>query len=183
MTELLFIGKIIYNWRKSYMAAKLNYHYLPFRILSTGDLWILLNLILSIVISVPAINQYSHGTHITVAHSMGATIGINTMLLLGSIFYIVDKTAPELLQKKKTYFAFSLRLFNVSLMVFWGSLLISGIIKSIDTQRKDSFAQIMTHLQPYFKIFTGSGVFVLLGLFLMLIPLIKLFSKSISTEN
>lgn len=183
MTELLFIGKIIYTWRQSYLAAKLNYHYLPFRILSTGDLWVLLNLILSIAISVPAINRYTHGTHITVAHAMGATIGINTMLLLGSLFFIADKIAPEILKKRKNYFSFSMRLLNVSLMVFWMSLLVSGLIKSIDMQRKDAFAVIMQNLQPYFKIFTFSGILVLLGLFLILVPLLNLFSVNMDSEK
>jgi nitric oxide reductase subunit B len=183
MTELLFIGKIIFTWRQSYLAAKMNYHYLPFRILSTGDLWVLLNLILAVSISIPAINRYTHGTHITVAHAMGTTIGINTMLLLGSIFFIVDQINPGTLKKLKKYFSFSMRLLNVSLMVFWVSLLISGVIKSMDVQRKDAFAVIMQDLQPYFKIFTGSGILVMLGLFLILIPLVKLFSKEIpSTE-
>lgn len=31
--------------------------------------------------SIPAINLFTHGTHITVAHAMGSTIGINTMIL------------------------------------------------------------------------------------------------------
>ena len=50
----------------------------------------MLNLVLSISISIPAINFYTHGTHITVAHAMGSTIGINTLLLLASITLIVD---------------------------------------------------------------------------------------------
>ncbi len=169
----------MYTWRQSYLADKLNYQYLPFRILSTGDRWILLNLILSIAISVPAINRYTHGTHITVAHAMGATIGINTMLLMGSIFYIADELNPGLLVRLKKYFSFSMRLLNVSLMVFWVSLLASGMIKSMDMQRKDSFAVMMQNLQPWFKVFTGSGILVLLGLFLMLTPLAKLFSGNI----
>ena len=183
MTELLFIGRIIYSWRKSYIAAKLNYHYLPFRILSTGDLWVLLNLILSIAISVPTINRYTHGTHITVAHAMGATIGINTMLLLGSLFFMVDQIAPKILKKLKNYFSFSIRLLNISLMIFWMSLLISGLIKSIDIQRKDAFAVMMQNLQPYFKIFTFSGILVMLGLFLILVPLLKVFSTEISSRK
>ena len=39
-----------------------------------ADIWIFLTLVLAIAMSIPAINVYTHGTHITVAHTMGATM-------------------------------------------------------------------------------------------------------------
>jgi len=95
MTELLILAHLILQWRKTMSEARKNYHRMPFRLLSYADAWILLNLTLAIIISVPAWNYYTHGTHITVAHAMGATIGINTMLLLASVFYIIKKERPE----------------------------------------------------------------------------------------
>ena len=91
MTELLILGYIIMQWRKTMSQARKNYHIIPYRLLSFADGWILLNLILAIIISVPAWNNYTHGTHITVAHAMGATIGINTMLLFASVYYIIQQ--------------------------------------------------------------------------------------------
>lgn len=179
MTELLILGKILYNFRKTYVAAKLKYHHLPFRLLSFSDGWIFLNLVLAILISVPAINLYTHGTHITVAHAMGATIGINTMLLLGSIFFILDEMNEALMEKFKKYFGFSILLLNISLVIFWLSLIASGVAKSIGMQQNNLFAVIMNDLQPYFKIFTASGIVVMLALFMILIPVLKTFIKNI----
>ena len=179
MTELLILGKIIYNFRKSYIEAKLKFHHLPFRLLSFSDGWIFLNLLLAITISIPAINLYTHGTHITVAHAMGATIGINTMLLLGSVFFILDELNESWMEKLKKYFGFSIVLLNISLIIFWISLIGSGIAKSVDMQQKNFFAVIMDHLQPYFRVFTFSGIAVMLALFLTIIPIFKTFSKFI----
>ncbi len=183
MTELLIIGKIIYNFRKSYIEAKLKYHHLPFRLLSFADGWIFLNLVLSIIISVPAINLYTHGTHITVAHAMGATIGINTMLLLGSVFFILDEMNETMMERFKKYFGFAIVLLNISLLIFWASLIGSGIAKSMDMQEKNFFAVIMDHLKPYFTVFTGSGILVMIALFLILIPIFKTFIHFISTTK
>lgn len=183
MTELLILGKIIYNFRKSYIEAKLKFHHLPFRLLSFSDGWIFLNLLLAITISIPAINLYTHGTHITVAHAMGATIGINTMLLLGSVFFILDELNESLMEKLKKYFGFSIVLLNISLIIFWISLIGSGIAKSVDMQQKNFFAVIMDHLQPYFRVFTFSGIAVMLALFLTIIPIFKTFSKFILSKE
>jgi nitric oxide reductase subunit B len=41
-------------------------------------------MILAIIISLPALNLITPGTHVTVGHAMGTTIGINGMILLNS---------------------------------------------------------------------------------------------------
>lgn len=178
MTELLFIGKIIYTWRQTYIAAKLNFHYPPYKMFSAGDLWVFLNLILAIIISVPAINLYSHGTHITVAHAMGTTIGINTNLVLGCLLFIAYQRAPVLAARFKNIFAAGMALLNISLLVFWAALLWSGVTRSIDVQNSVPFANMMQHLQPGFILFTSAGVFVLAGLFMILLPLMFIFYRS-----
>ena len=183
MTELLILGKIIYNFRRSYIEAKNKYHHLPFRFLSFADGWILLNLILAILISVPAINLYTHGTHITVAHAMGATIGINTMLLLGCIFFIIDEINPEIIDKLKKYFGSVIVILNICLLVFWITLIASGIAKSIDMQQHNFFAVMMEHLQPYFKVFATSGILVMAGLFMILIPVFRIFYTSLRSAK
>lgn len=71
MTELFILGRIIFNWRASASAAKMNFHKTAYRFLVAADAWIFLTLLLAIIMSVPGINLYTHGTHITVAHTMG----------------------------------------------------------------------------------------------------------------
>jgi nitric oxide reductase subunit B len=177
MTELLFIGKIIYTWRQTYIAARLNYSLIPYRLFTAGDFWVFLNLILAIIISVPAVNLYTHGTHITVAHAMGTTIGINTNLLLGCLLFVAFDRSPEFANRYKKYFMVGIPLLNMSLLVFWAALLICGVIKSSDTLNSVPFATMMTHLQPWFVMFTGAGVCIMISLFLILFPLIRIFLK------
>lgn len=86
MTEWVFFVKIIYNWKKSVNEAQKHYHYFPYRFLMAADIWVFLNLGQAILMSIPAINLYTHGTHVTVAHAMGTTIGINSMILFAACF-------------------------------------------------------------------------------------------------
>lgn len=49
-------------------------------------------LLYSIVISVPNLNSIVHGTHVIVAHAMGTTIGIDTLVLLGTGCWLIGET-------------------------------------------------------------------------------------------
>ena len=61
---------------------------LAYKFLISTDIWIFVNLFMALLISIPYINFFTHGTHITVAHSMGTTIGINTSILLSSMMFL-----------------------------------------------------------------------------------------------
>ncbi|RLD28443.1 MAG: hypothetical protein DRI75_06570 [Bacteroidetes bacterium] len=129
MTEWVVLIHIIYCWKKSLNKEEKQSYCMAYKFLITADFWIFLNLILAILFSIPAINFFTHGTHITVAHSMGTTIGINSTILLASVFFIVSKINPDFninqFLIKKGHF-----LFKVSLFFFWCSLLLAGIKKS-----------------------------------------------------
>ncbi len=172
MTELLILGNIIWQWRKTVSVAVRNYDRLPFRLLSYADAWIFLNLTLAIVISVPAWNFYTHGTHITVAHAMGATIGINTMLLFASVLYLLHKEFPRAFERRRKWLSAGILVTNISLLVFWVSLLGSGLTKIAAKLEHKTFYYILEDCRPWFRLFTYSGVFVMTGLFLLLIPAI-----------
>jgi nitric oxide reductase subunit B len=45
----------------------------------------------SVLISVPPLNAIIHGTYVVTGHAMGATIGIDTMVLLGAIIWIIGE--------------------------------------------------------------------------------------------
>lgn len=168
MTELLILGSIIWNWRRSLTKARRNYHSIPYRLLSFGDLWIFLNLTLAIAISVPAWNSYTHGTHITVAHAMGTTIGINTMLLFASVFYIIRLRVPEILESNKRFVSAGISITNISLLFFWIALLGSGLVKISGKLNNETFYNIMQKSQPWFKLFNYSGIFIFAGLTLLI---------------
>ncbi|HYK55956.1 MAG TPA: cbb3-type cytochrome c oxidase subunit I, partial [Flavisolibacter sp.] len=142
-----------------------------------ADLWIFLNLGVAIAISVPALNYYTHGTHITVAHAMGTTIGINTMLLFASVFYVLHQQKPQVLENKKKLIGRGIAITNISLIIFWTALIGSGFAKISGKLNNRAFAQIMEASQPFFKLFTASGLFILLGLTMMILGAWKVIGK------
>ena len=182
MTELLILANIIYSFRKTYFKTNPHVHFLSFRILTYAEVWILINLVLSITISVPAINLYTHGTHITVAHAMGTTIGINTFLILASLVLIAEEITTEG-QLYTPFFNRSFIFLNVSLLIFWLSLVGMGLCKIFAAQQKNSFYEIMDKLQPYFKVFSASGILVVIALLLVLFPVFKIFIKQASFKR
>lgn len=185
MTELLILAHLIMQWRRTMTRARKHYHLLPYRLLSYADIWILLNLALAIVISVPAWNYFTHGTHITVAHAMGATIGINTMLLFASVFFIIQKENPVLLERRKKLINVGILTTNISLLLFWISLLGSGIVKISAKLDHKGFYDIMEKCMPWFKLFAYSGVFIFVGLLILIVASLSILSfrgKKISKE-
>ncbi|HEY4652335.1 MAG TPA: cbb3-type cytochrome c oxidase subunit I, partial [Pontibacter sp.] len=163
MTELLILAKIIWNWRSSLTQAQKYTHLLPFRFLTAADVWILINLTMALLMSVPAINLYTHGTHITVAHAMGTTIGINTMLLLGIVCYACTRYGYSFNQALVSR---GLRWANWSLLVFWLALIGAGIGKAIVQTLEPTIAHslLMQQLFPWFVAFCLAGFGILLGL-------------------
>ncbi|MBK9283024.1 MAG: cbb3-type cytochrome c oxidase subunit I [Sphingobacteriaceae bacterium] len=185
MTELIILVKIIWNWKKSISDSKKNFQHLSYKFIVASDFWILFNLILAILISIPAINVYTHGTHVTVAHAMGSSIGINTMILLSSVFFIIKHvTNYTLTPKQEQLTKYGFWILNISLFVFLASLIWSGIIKGVlIIENKLIFQEIMQTITPHLKIFTFSGIGLLIGIILIcyhqLIKIINyLFSKA-----
>jgi len=173
MTELLILGNIIWQWRKTLSAALKNYSNIPYRFMMYAEVWIFLNLILALIMSVPAWNYYTHGTHITVAHAMGTTIGINTMLLFASIFFIIQEELASAFGKIKKWITAGGRITNTALIVFWASLLGSGIAKISAKMEHNSFTEIMKKCAPWFQAFTYSGIIVYIGILILSIAGVK----------
>lgn len=170
MTELFIFGRIIYLWRSSLSTARKNFHIIPFKFLAAADAWIFLTLGLAIAMSVPALNVYMHGTHTVVAHTMGATIGINSMLLLAFAYDIIPQTNAFKKQINRGYL-----LLNSSLAVFWLTLIIAGFIKSYRqfTEPQFAYGDMMKSLHPWFYVFFISGCFLAAAFFMVILPLFK----------
>jgi len=178
MTELIVLAKIIWDWKGLIKQGKKHIDSIPYRFLLSSDFWIVTNLILAILISIPAINVFTHGTHITVAHAMGSTIGINSMILLAAIFYMVSENRKEEFNKTQLTLIYrGFWLTNISLVVFWISLIVSGILKSYYTFQGLSFQQTMFKLHFYFEVFAISGLVLLIGIVMVVIPLISKLSN------
>lgn len=170
MTELFILGRIIYLWKASVTEAKKNFHIHSFRFLVAADVWVFLTLGLAIAMSVPALNLYMHGTHTVVAHTMGATIGINTMLLLAFASENIGIRKKDEKVVKKGYWVA-----NISLLVFWISLIVAGFLKAYwqFNQPEMAYTDIINSLRPWFYVFFVSGCLLVIGLFMIVIPFLK----------
>lgn len=170
MTEWVFFAKIIHEWKISLSEAIDYYHLNSYKFIMASKLWLFFNMFTAILMSIPVLNLYTHGTHVTVAHAMGTTIGINTMILLGASFSFVQDDKKRTKEKTCLFW-----LLQISLLVFVLALLGAGICKGMwqmsDTSM--SFNVMMRSLQPYFKMFLGTGFALLFCLLLIGSHLIK----------
>ncbi len=182
MTEWIFFIKIIYEWKSSVNNVQRHYHYFPYRFLMAADFWIFVNLGQAILMSIPAVNIYTHGTHVTVAHAMGTTIGINTMILLAACFEFL-----QFMQRKNSIIFLNILfwLLQVSLFVFWLSLNLAGLKKGFWqlSSNQSSFSEMMTSLQPYFITFVCAGFGLFVALSLLAFQLIRSNFQNINLEK
>lgn len=175
MSELILLAKIIWNWKSTLSESKKDFHILSFRFLVAADIWIFLNLTLALLISIPAVNLFTHGTHITVAHSMGSMIGINTMILLASCFFIIsDATDKNYSVREEKMIKAGYWIFNIFLMIFWVALIVAGAEKGIGIViDKLTFAEVMTKINPILMVFVFSGFIMFAGILMVVIPPLK----------
>ena len=185
MTELIILGRIIYKWRGTLSTHQKHKHHLAFRFLMAADYWIFFNVFLATLISIPAINVYTHGTHITVAHVMGATIGINSMLLLACIFDQASAPQNTTLQFRG-FVSVGFWMVNVALTVFIISLLSTGVLRAYWQMDPTPipFSELMKQSIPFFILFATAGFFLLVGFsmigYKLLQTLIQKESKAIN---
>jgi len=161
MTEWIILIRLFYKWSQQIKENKQFYYFFPYRFLMASDYWVTLNLTLALFMSVPAINLYTHGTHITVAHAMGTTIGINTMIILAGVFYFIKPSFNS--AKWRFYGSIAFWMVQVTLLLFLISLIGMGIQRAIWQAglSSDSFSKMSSS--------SGNWVllFIILGTFLM----------------
>jgi nitric oxide reductase subunit B len=182
MTELLILGKILWDWRASLQTYQKHQYCNAYRFLFAADIWIFINLILALLISVPALNLITHGTHITVAHAMGSTIGINTMILLASIFYVIREELPQHVHAgctKQVQIGYWTA--NISLAVFFSALVLAGLGKGLYTG--GSFQDMMLQIRPFLLVFAVSGIGLMLGLWVVLWHAFRLTGEILSPAS
>jgi len=174
MTEWVILFQIIYTFIKSLPREKRQIHSMAYRFLLAADVWVFLNLILALLMSIPAINYYTHGTHITVTHTMGTMIGINTMILLAAIGYVLSLLQPKLLIRKRVVFAY--KLLNVSLFLFLITFVIAGIQRSkwMYKNQGDSFGDMQASLHSVYLGMVITGIFVFISLSILILEVVRL---------
>lgn len=174
MTEWVILARIIWYWKKNLDDGKKFKSLLSYKFLLAADHWILFNLFLALLISIPVINLYTHGTHITVAHAMGSTIGINTMLLLASAAFLIQNASGKLSASAIRSVKNGLLWANFFLFTFLICLTLAGITKGWYTIESDlSFTSIMDKIEIYLMGFVISGIGLAVALLMIIIPLLK----------
>lgn len=163
MTEWIIFVRIMYLWSKSLGKERTKKRSFVYRFLIASDIWVFLNLFLALLMSIPALNFFTHGTHVTVAHSMGTTIGINTMILLASLVYQSDlrRDALRLKRLKVLYY-----MLNVTLFLFWFFLISMGLSKAwwLEANPHGMTSDLHRASLPWYVGFVVSGVLLCIAL-------------------
>lgn len=184
MSEWVLVILIIRGFARKLEERKKFRHLVPYRFLIASEFWIFLNLLLALLMSVPAINRYTHGTHVTVAHAMGTTIGINTMILLASISYLLGFTSESY---HRTWSRFNLSYWTVqaSLVVFWLALIAAGLIKGLRMANEPnaSFSEVMGAVFPVLQVFLYSGIVLAAGLLTITAILLQKWYQSLLSHH
>ncbi len=183
MAEWILFINIIRGFKAKLDENRRHKHLTAYRFLIAAEVWVFLNLFLALLMSIPAINRYTHGTHITVAHAMGATIGINTMILVGSICWMLryDERASD-----QRWMEHARKFTMASLLVFWIALIVAGILKGwrITALGIEDFQQVMQPVTQVLFVFAVAGIGILVGLGYIGIRLLCLCLKSpLSTSS
>ncbi len=183
MTEWIILFSIIYDWKKSLSEEKKIEFSFAYKLMLMADFWVFLNIILALLISIPSINLFTHGTHITVAHSMGTTIGINTLILLSSIAYILEITNPLDTRSRKNI-QIGIKIFHSSFLLFWITLLLLGAKKGYWTffNPTISFGNFQDSLHWIYTLFFLFGIGILIGLYIIVFEFLKKL-RSVSKNN
>ena len=184
MTEWVLLIHIIYNWKNSLSPKTKEEFSLVYKFLITADIWVFINLILALLISIPAINYFTHGSHITVAHSMGTTIGINTSILFAALFFVTSQLKVNF-KGITAYIKRSCLLYNSILFLFWITLIIIGVKRNYWTyfQKDMSFTEMHDSTYYLYLTFFIFGVFLVLALLLIISPLLKTLIQSLSNTT
>lgn len=168
MTEWVLLINIIQNFRKTLEETRKYRHLITYRFIVASEFWVFLNLLLALFMSIPSVNRYTHGTHITVAHAMGTTIGINTMILLASfadLFGLENLKAQEKRTVSRGFY-----IIQASLLVFWFSLIAAGIFEGYQETYlgHKTYASVIPPVMTCMKLVLISGVGLLAGFIMML---------------
>lgn len=164
MTEWILFIRIIRNWKKQVLEAVEHFNTLPYRFILASEFWVFVNLGQALLMSIPAINIYTHGTQVTVAHAMTTTIGINSMILLAALFaFSGNKQESMSVNRAFWTLQFGLGLLFVSLNA-------SGIVRGIwqMSERQSTFSEMIKSQQLWIILFVVAGM-IITGSFVVLI--------------
>jgi nitric oxide reductase subunit B len=172
MAEIVILAKVLWDCWKLVGGW---HHHPRFRItnafFAATTVWTGLQLLVSLLISVPPINTLFHGTHVITAHAMGSMLGIDSMGLWGACaFVLVAAGARSARAQGSRGLLLGFCWLNLALLPFWGGLLISGIAQGIGRYMGASSPTTYFHRFPWLFAWSGGasvvGVLWLLALWI-----------------
>jgi nitric oxide reductase subunit B len=94
MAEAVLLAKVLWDLAGAVRRARDQRPYSPAAWLLGASRWWTAGMLAgAIVISIPPVNGWIHGTHVVMAHAMGAEIGIDTVILLAGLFHVLEDPA------------------------------------------------------------------------------------------
>lgn len=119
--------------------------------------------ILGLIISVPQINLYMHGTYLTSGHAHLALFGALGFLVLGGSYHILSKGSEPTIKAYKTSIL-AIMLLNIGLVTMGSSLNIAGFIQSYLWRMLGiDFVEVQPLIHPYLVIRALGGLLFTLG--------------------
>ena len=166
MMEIIVLTKAVWDlWRlvttvedRPFCAARGNF--------TAAKWWTVAILVTAVFISIPPLNSVIHGTYAVTGHAMGATIGIDTMILLGACVWIIGEHlcamsgvgADEPLHcnaMRRTVIGLNL---SVAALVLW--LHVAGVVTGVT---RLAFAPGETYVPPAWLGATSGPLFAVTG--------------------
>jgi nitric oxide reductase subunit B len=141
--------------------------------------WSVFILLSAVLISIPPLNAIIHGTYAVTGHAMGATIGIDTMVLLGAVIWILGEHlgAREVASASEVLHTSAMRRIvlglNLSVAALVGWLHVSGTITGIS---RAGFAPGEVYVPPAWLSAWNGILFASTG-FISLIFFVALLAK------
>jgi nitric oxide reductase subunit B len=91
MMEIIILCRATYDLYKAVRSTDRREFCAARGSFAASKYWSVFIVMSSILISIPPLNAIIHGTYAVTGHAMGATIGIDTMVLLGAIIWILGE--------------------------------------------------------------------------------------------
>jgi nitric oxide reductase subunit B len=127
MLETIILAKVFLDLIRTLRKTRAADRPVNDRLIRSGTLWTFLMLVLAIGIAIPPLNALIHGTHVVVAHSMGAMIGIDSMILWAALTCLLEEVVgPDHPTIGGRRFRVAIPMINVFLLVFLLAYLARG---------------------------------------------------------
>ena len=131
MLEIILLIDLFFTVRRSLKTRNPTDHFTFSQgAMTVARHWVLGLLLVAILISIPPLNSFIHGTHVVMAHAMGSEIGIDSLIVFAVIAFVLETSYKRCWMTQKILSSARLRrslvLVNRSLVALFLWLLIHG---------------------------------------------------------